>query len=311
MIRKIVLVACLCAITSPVESKIAFYSNRDGNFEIYTMNSDGSNQIQLTFNDAADSYPVWCPDGLKIAFTSDRDGNIEVYVMTADGTNQRNLTNHPANDRHPDWSPDGSRIVFSSKRDVDGPPTSLFMMDADGRNVTKIPQWRLAVQPKWSPDGTQIAFGRYVANSEGRAPWLVERSHEDKEMILEGWFPDGTRILYSERQLASDKDTLVIGTLNPFKRSVIRWRRVSVPSKFKMIYHSAAFSSDGKSILFAGNRIDDRDWDIYRFRLSDRRLIQLTDSPGDDLAPQEWDSRLSVSPGDLNPTLWGKIKANQ
>ena len=103
----------------------------------------------------------------------------------------------------------------------------------------------------------------------------------------------------------SDKDTLVIATLpTNGLTSGYKWRRVAVPSKLEMVYHSAAFSADGKAILFAGKRNDDLDWNIYRFRLADRKLTQLTDSPGDDLAPQEWNLPLSVSPQELIPTLW-------
>ena len=313
--RIIIFVFCLWTVTSPLWGKIVFYSNRDGNDEIYTMNVDGSDQTRLTFNDATDSRPVWSPDGRQIAFMTRRDGNWEVYVMDADGSNQRNLSNHPLSDRYPDWSPDGLRIIFSSGRDLGDVPSSLFMMDADGSNVMKIPQWRQADRPKWSPDGTQIAFGRYVANAEGRAPWLVPRRHNDgeKRLRLEGWSPDATQILYSEWRFASDKDTLVIATLEPVhRRSVIRWRKVSVPSKYKMIYHSAAFSPDGKSILFAGNGIDDHDdWNIYRFRLSDRKLTRLTQDPATDVAPQERNPRLSVSPQELTPTSWGEIKTTK
>ena len=58
-----------------------FVSTRDGNREIYTMNSDGSNPTNISNNDAADYQPSWSPDGTKIAFSSDRDGNSEIYVM--------------------------------------------------------------------------------------------------------------------------------------------------------------------------------------------------------------------------------------
>ena len=55
---------------------------RDGNDEIYVMNIDGSNQVNLTNNAADDRLPSWSPDGSKIAFMSDRDGNFEIYIST-------------------------------------------------------------------------------------------------------------------------------------------------------------------------------------------------------------------------------------
>ena len=100
-----------------VSGKIVFQSDRDGDWEIYVMNADGSNVVQLTHNSAADEYPVWSPDGKQIAFKSNRDGNFEIYVMDADGTNQKRLTNHPSNDEDPAWSPDGKHIVFHSDRE--------------------------------------------------------------------------------------------------------------------------------------------------------------------------------------------------
>ena len=62
-------------------SKIAFDTDRDGNFEIYVMDADGSNQVNLTNSAAADRRPAWSPDGSKIAFMSDRDGNFEDRLL--------------------------------------------------------------------------------------------------------------------------------------------------------------------------------------------------------------------------------------
>ena len=309
----IILAACLWAVTSSLWGKIVFYSDRDGNDEIYTMNPDGNNQTRLTFNNAADAYPVWSPDGRQIAFHSNRDGNDEIYVMDADGNHQRNLTNHPASDSFADWSPDGSQIIFSSDRKVDG-LHNLFVMDSDGTDVESLAHRGGGKNPKWSPDGTQIAFDSiYIINANGRNTRRVpKRPQVDKAMVLEGWSPDGTQILYSERDHLFDKDTLVIATLpTNGLTSGYKWRRVAVPSKLEMIYHSAAFSADGKSILFAGRPADADNWDIYRFRLVDRQLTQLTDSPGNDLAPQKSNPRLSVSPWELIPTLWGEIKVTK
>ena len=78
-------------------------SNRDGNYEIYVMNPDGSTPTRLTNISADDINPAWSPDSSEIAFQSDRDGNYEIYVMNADGAEQANLTRNPASDGDPAW----------------------------------------------------------------------------------------------------------------------------------------------------------------------------------------------------------------
>jgi len=85
--------------------QIAFDSDRDGNYEIYVMNADGTGQTRLTNNPALDGAPAWSPDGSKIAFVSDRDGNLEIYVMPAAGGAATRLTNNTAGDDLPDWQP--------------------------------------------------------------------------------------------------------------------------------------------------------------------------------------------------------------
>ncbi|GAI97950.1 unnamed protein product, partial [marine sediment metagenome] len=87
------------------KNKIAFTSDRDGNYEIYLLNIDGSEQVRLTNNPAGDGNSSFSPDGTKIAFTSDRDGNGEIYIMNVDGSEQTNLTNNPAGDGNPYGNP--------------------------------------------------------------------------------------------------------------------------------------------------------------------------------------------------------------
>lgn len=143
---------------SPDGRQIAFTSDRNsdwefdiwgGNWEVYVMNTDGANLINLTKHPAKDSSADWSPDGTRIAFSSDREGNREIYVMNADGTNPINLTNHPARDGGPDWSPDGNRITFSTNRDGDWEKKpndnwEVFVMNANGTNpinLTNHPAW--------------------------------------------------------------------------------------------------------------------------------------------------------------------------
>jgi len=181
------------------QTKIAFISNRDGNWEIYVMNADGSELENLTNNPADDATPSWSPDGKKIAFVSvrdflwdyepswspdgkkiafwsNRDGNREIYVMNADGSEQRNLTNNPADDVDPSWSPDGKKIAFASRRDGKLNFDEIYVMNADGSEQKRLTN-NLGNDdaPSWSPDGKKIAFSSdkggnreiYVMNADG------------------------------------------------------------------------------------------------------------------------------------------------
>ena len=88
---------------SPDGERIAFSSDRDGNFEIYVMDADGQNPRRLTKNPRHDFSPSWSPDGDRIAFVSNREGNFEIHVIDTDGGNLRNLTNNAAMDSSPAW----------------------------------------------------------------------------------------------------------------------------------------------------------------------------------------------------------------
>jgi hypothetical protein len=164
-------------VTIPVlgtNGKIAFTSSRDGNNEIYTMNSDGTGQTRLTNHPESDFQPMFSPDGTKIVFASNQDtgGPPEIYIMNSDGTGQTRLTNNIFGDLHPSFSPDGTKIVFLSNRDG---PIDIYTMDVDGTNVTRLTDSIVSSTLSWSPDGTKIAFTSirdgnaeiYMMNSDG------------------------------------------------------------------------------------------------------------------------------------------------
>lgn len=102
---------------SPDGESIVFTTNRDEDFEIYVMNSDGSVQLRLTESRGIDMHPRWSPDGKRIAFTSNRDGNYEIYLMNADGSGQARVTTNAERDDYVCWSLAGDALVFVSERD--------------------------------------------------------------------------------------------------------------------------------------------------------------------------------------------------
>src|SRR5262244_1997322 len=91
---------------SPDGLKILFVTGRNGNFDVYEMNADGTGQRNLTAdNTNADIWPIWSPDGAKIAFVRNTEGKEQIFVMDADGGNLMPVTNNAVNNSAPSWSP--------------------------------------------------------------------------------------------------------------------------------------------------------------------------------------------------------------
>jgi formylglycine-generating enzyme required for sulfatase activity len=180
---------------SPDGAQIAFVAGRDSSSEIYVMNLqdalrgvDGTDQLRLTHNSAADSSPAWSPDGMQIAFVSDRDGAPAVYVMNADGSDQQRLMQTGSDgEDSPDWSPDGSRIAFCSTR---AGHWAIYVANVDGTDAQCLTASGAASDeyaPTWSPDGTRIAFQSnvdgqwdiYVMNADGTEHQRLTTSTEN------------------------------------------------------------------------------------------------------------------------------------
>lgn len=125
-------------IYTPDGKKFIFHSQfEDLSSEISIANIDGSDLVQLTFNDADEWHPDISPDGKHITFMSNLDGNYEIYVMNIDGSNQTRLTFSDDADWYPAWSPDGTKIMYSTVS-ADGKNKNVYRMNKDGSAKERI-----------------------------------------------------------------------------------------------------------------------------------------------------------------------------
>ena len=84
--------------------------------DLWRVNDDGSNPMQLTDHVARDEFPRFSPDGKWIAFTSNRLGNNDIWVMPTGGGEPHQVTFHTTNDTMLYWTPEGDRILFATSR---------------------------------------------------------------------------------------------------------------------------------------------------------------------------------------------------
>jgi Tol biopolymer transport system component len=123
---------------SPVDERVAFYSNRSGNWDIWLLETDGTPR-QLTQSSSNEIYPVWSHNGKSISFTTDRDGNNDIWIMDSDGNQARPLVTGPAKEGWSAWSHDGRYLYFVSDR---GGTSNIWMQDARGEHVRQVTPFR-------------------------------------------------------------------------------------------------------------------------------------------------------------------------
>jgi TolB protein len=133
---------------SPDGQKILFDSLRDGNYEIYVMNADGTGQTNLTMNAAADYHGIWSPDGRQIAFGSSRGGVAHIYVMNRDGSGLVQVTNNPGGDGLLDW-----QRILNRPPDCSGVTASRSALGTHNRGFVPV-----TLDGATDPDGDQVSL---------------------------------------------------------------------------------------------------------------------------------------------------------
>ena len=215
---------------------LVFFTNRGGNYDIWSMDTNGEDVKRLTTNESVDLFPTWGPDGHKIAFVSDRSGEIAVWAMVKDGSHQQQVTAGGFGDLSPAWSPDGTKLAFARRVRTEGSWDETMIKKTllegtfdrflDLPGVTYISHlWiqdletaqlrQLTVddaengRPVWSRDGKTILF---TSNRNGnRDLYLIDvktgalrrLTTHPAEDRYPSWSPDGTKIAFASTRSGS------------------------------------------------------------------------------------------------------------
>ena len=149
------------------DGQIVYSSVASGNWDIWIMQADGSNQKQLTFNASSNRTPTVSPDGRYIVFVSDRTGTDRIWRMNIDGSNPKQLTSADG-DTSPVCSPDGKWVIYSSWR---ANRQGLSRVSIDGGEPIEMLAKQLPT-PSISPDGKFIASA-YWDDQADQQQWRV------------------------------------------------------------------------------------------------------------------------------------------
>ena len=196
---------CVVFAKAPDTAKIVFATAGIGeNRDIYLMNPDGSEKVNLTKHRADDIYPVWSPTGEHILFESDREkkawGTWDLYLMDPDGSNVRKVFDKWEIRSYPTWSPKGKRIAYSYGEIGN---TLLYIGTIDGKEEERV---AIGCCPVWSPDGTEIIFRSGALDKPRRFSLLHVKTNRQtffpfpkEPMWVRGpaWSPSGDKLAFS------------------------------------------------------------------------------------------------------------------
>ena len=309
---------CVVFAKPPDAAKIVFGASREGNREIYLMNIDGSEQINITNHPADDIAGVWSPTGEQILFASDRDrfpGSFDLYLMDADGSNVRPVFEKSADRRHPAWAPDGKQIAYTR---VERDEFRLYIGTIDGKNEERV---AIGAGPAWSPDGTEIAFVvEAVAGERWQIDVLNVQTLKQKSFFppkgvpswVRGpaWSPSGDKLAFCWLHRVPFGDFLHTETIYTVNRDGTGLTQIVDEAGPEVT--SPVWSPQGDVLLYAQDTEKARrSLQIFKIVLGGGQPEQLTDI-GIWNTPEDWFDpafALSVSPQpQLLTTVWGEVK---
>ena len=220
---------------SPDAKQIAYLADKENNFDLYTMDADGTNHRLLFRPGGPASFTRWSPAGTHIAVTAEKEVQTDgTFIVPLDGSPAKRIGGEekPIDAWHPAWSPDGRRVAFSSNSGGWFQIGVYHLADSHIEWLTDDATDKL--NPAWSPDGTRAAWVR----SDGPTAWVEIRTGEaDPQRVeMEAGFaywpifsPDGTSILFIHESPVRPFD-LWCASLENFKAAPIT---DSLPAEFR------------------------------------------------------------------------------
>ena len=203
--------------------KIAFVSDREGTPDIWTMNADGSDPVNLTKGRGDCATPAWSPDGMTIAYID----NGEIWLMNADGSNPQQVTDDSVYKAWVWWSEDGSEFYYVGLPTGDSNRFENFIVGIDGKDPVSVDRQTLRSRPSLyrtpyrtplSPDGAKeavVVLDKVAQNglairdiNEEEHAFIplagVLELHIDERVariwhIYPTWSPDSMRIAFAAR----------------------------------------------------------------------------------------------------------------
>jgi TolB protein len=204
----------------PSGDKIAFASNRAGNWDIYVMSVGGGHPMKVTEEPEHELHPSWSPDGSRLVYCKlgARSGRWEMWVVDTENPGVRRFLDYGL---FPQWSPDvaRSKILFQRARQRGSRFFSVWTIDyvnGDAVHPTEIVSAGNAavINPSWSPDGSRVVFVTVVQPDDGQDEsimqsdvWLISLNGNGRTNLTNGryanyqpvWGSDGRVFFVSDR----------------------------------------------------------------------------------------------------------------